>query len=213
MKNILAKHYPLWSQKSFLVGVIIGLIFLALSLFINYWANFYVTEHISNSVTDILLDNLPTVNVDIVFSEGAMIFLLLMILTLLYEPKCIPFTLKAIALFILIRSIFMILTHLAPPLHGSYVDAGDIIYKLSSGDDLFFSAHTGLPFMLALTFWGKKYLRYFFLICSVIGAASVILGHLHYSIDVFSAFFIAYGIFHLAREFFKKDYKLLVESL
>ena len=74
--------------------------------------------------------------------------------------------------------------------------------------DMFFSAHTGLPFLAALLFWQNKIWRYVFLISSLIFGATVLLGHLHYSIDVFSAFFITYGIYHLAIKFFPKDYKL-----
>ena len=34
------------------------------------------------------------------------------------------------------------------------------------------------------------------------------MAHFHYSIDVLSAFFITYTIYHLARFFFEKDYLL-----
>jgi hypothetical protein len=34
---------------------------------------------------------------------------------------------------------------------------------------------------------------------------SVLIAHIHYSIDVFAAPFMAYSIFSLARYFFKKD--------
>ncbi len=212
MKTIFKKHGALWSQKSFWGAVVIGLLLLVLSMGANYWANTYTAEHASNSVTDIILDNVPTVNVNFIFSEGAIVFLAALMLIILYEPKRIPFSLKATALFVLIRSIFITLTHLAPPLNGSYLDTSDLIYKISSGDDLFFSAHTGLPFMFAVIFWDNKYLKYFFLVCTIIGGSAVLLGHLHYSIDVFSALFISFGIFYIAKEFFLKDYRLLVSE-
>jgi hypothetical protein len=209
MREIFHKHKSLWSQRSFLEAILIGFLLLAAGLAATYYANFYTTIHANNSVTDIILDNIPTVNVDFFFSDGATIFWIIVGCILAYEPRRIPFALKSTALFVLIRSGFMILTHLAPPLHGSYVDPQDLLYKFSSGDDLFFSAHTGLPFLFALIFWEEKYLKYFFLFCSVAGATIVLLGHLHYSIDVFSALFISFGIFYIAQRFFSADYRLI----
>jgi hypothetical protein len=82
------------------------------------------------------------------------------------------------------------------------------VNDLFFGADLFFSAHTGMPFLGALAFWKEKEIRYFSLFGSLFFAVVVLLGHLHYSIDVASAFFITYGIFHIAQYFFPKDWKL-----
>jgi hypothetical protein len=75
-----------------------------------------------------------------------------------------------------------------------------------SGDDLFFSGHTGFPYLMALIFWNTKPLRWLFLAASIFFGGAVLLGHLHYSIDVFSAFFITYGIFNIAIRLFKNDF-------
>ena len=80
--------------------------------------------------------------------------------------------------------------------------------KFAFGGDLFFSGHTGLPFLMALIFWDNKYLRWIFILTSVMFATVVLLAHLHYSIDVLSAFFITYTIFHIALFLFKKDRRL-----
>jgi membrane-associated phospholipid phosphatase len=62
---------------------------------------------------------------------------------------------------------------------------------------------------MALIYWDDKPKRYLFLAWSVVFGATVLLGHLHYTIDVFAAFFITYGIYHLARWLFPRDYDLL----
>ncbi len=212
MKHFLQKHRILWTEALFLVDIALGLLLLALSISATYYANSYTLAHASNPVTDIILDNIPTVNVDFFFSTGALIFVIMVVIVCLWEPKSIPFVLKTSALFFLIRSIFMVLTHLAPPDNAlaAALNGGDFIHKLSSGDDLFFSAHTGLPFLYVFVFWKQKFLRVLFLICTGIGAVIVLLGHLHYSIDVFSAFFITFGIFHIAQKLFRKDYERLI---
>jgi membrane-associated phospholipid phosphatase len=80
--------------------------------------------------------------------------------------------------------------------------------KLTFGGDLFFSGHTGLPFLMALIFWNHPRLRYTFIAASLIFGTSAILGHYHYSIDVFAAYFITYSIFHIARTMFRSDLRL-----
>ena len=85
------------------------------------------------------------------------------------------------------------------------IDSNSIINKVSFGSDLFFSGHTGLPFLLALIWWRELPFRLVFLSFSFFFAIVVLLGHMHYSIDVLGAFFITYTIFHLLEKFFKKD--------
>jgi len=187
--------------------VFFGLIFLIGGLIINNYAQIYAANNVNNSEKDILLDNIPTVDVHLIYSEGAMLFIIALVVILLYEPKFIPFVLKTLAVFVVTRSFFMILTHLAPPVAQTYIDPTDYIQRLSHGDDLFFSGHTGLPFLLAMIFWKKKYLKWLFILCTLIGGVAVILGHLHYSIDVFSALFISYGIFHISKYLFAEDLK------
>ena len=202
------KHKTFWLQKSFATSVIVGLVLLVGSFFANHYINAYTMAHVSNNVTDTILDQIPVVDVHLIFSEGAILFILILSGILLYEPKYLPFALKSIAVFILIRSLFLMLTHIAPPAEHIFINPTDYISRLDSPDDLFFSGHTGLPFLFAFIFWNQKPQRYFFLISSAIGGAAVLLGHLHYSIDVFSALFIAFGIFHISKNLFRKDYAL-----
>jgi hypothetical protein len=188
------------------------LFFFFASLVANYNAIKYATREAGKVSTDILLKNLPVINTDIIFSEGALLFVIFITFLLIIKPKTIPFTLKSLALFIFIRSAFVIMTHLGPIPERITTDLGNLRY-ISSGADLFFSGHTGVPFLMALLFWEDQRLRILFLCCSVIGAIAVILGHLHYTIDVFSAFFITHGIYYMARKFFPKDLEIFTHVL
>lgn len=210
MKKFLLNHKNIWKDKDFLISLTLGLILLIVSFFINYFAGLYATSSQSNSVSDIILDHLPVYNVDFIFFEGFFILWIFVISILLYKPRSIPFAIKSIALFILIRAAFITLTHLRES-PNSLLEPDSMFQNIFTfGGDLFFSAHTGLPFLLALIFWKNKKLRLLFLITSFVFAVSVLLGHLHYSIDVFAAFFITYSIYQIARKFFAKDYQLFL---
>ena len=213
MNRLFEKHKSQWSQKSFLFSALLSFLFLAGSLVINYTAGNYAAEKASNGVTDIVLDNLPRMDVDGIFIYGAILFGLFVIILLIKEPKQIPFIIKSVALFVFVRAIFISLTHIGPILQQAPPISNIILRNLMFGVDYFFSGHTGLPFLMALSFWDSKCLRNIFLTTSFIFGASALAGHYHYSIDVFAAFFITYGIFHIARWLFTKDYQLFLDSL
>ncbi|MDO8669695.1 MAG: phosphatase PAP2-related protein [Candidatus Buchananbacteria bacterium] len=210
MELFIKNHKELWQKTDFIISVLSGFLFLIGSLVINYFAGIYATERASNAVTDIILDNLPVINTEFIFIQGIFIFLFFVTWLLIKEPKRIPFVLKTIALFVVVRSIFISLTHLGLSPENTFSNYTGIIKIFTFGGDLFFSGHTGLPFLMALVFWRDKYLRYIFIISSVVFGAAVLLGHLHYSIDVFAAFFITDGIFRIAEKLFAKDRQLFL---
>ena len=208
MNAILEKYKRLYLEKSLVGPLFISFLFLLFSLIINYAAGTYATERASNAVTDIILSNIPVFDVDIIFIYGPILFFIVVGVLIILEPKWMPFTLKSIALFVLVRAFFISLTHLGPFPDQIAFSSNFILNKLTFGGDLFFSGHTGLPFLMALLFWNFKHLRLIFLATSFIFGASVLMGHIHYSIDVASAFFITYTIYHICIRIFPKDYKL-----
>jgi hypothetical protein len=209
MNHIIRRHKTVWENKIFLTSAIYGLFLLILSLIINYATGTYASAKASNSVSDIFLDNLPTFDVNIIFIDGFILFLVFILALILYQPKKIPFVLKSMALFIFIRAIFMTLTHIAPSPEQIPLEGSDISLQFTFGADLFFSGHVGLSYLMALIFWDDLRLRIIFIISSIIFGISVLLGHLHYSIDVFAAYFITYTIFEMAKNIFAKDYNSL----
>jgi hypothetical protein len=212
MRQLIDKHKLFWSQENLKTKAVLALVLLVISLVANYFANIYTANHVSNYVSDIILDNLPVVNLDFVFVQGAMVAIAFGVFLLLKEPKKIPFTIKSIAVFVLIRSAFIMMTHTALPPDHILLDPTSSFRYITEGNDMFFSSHTGLPFLMALIFWENKKLRIFFFVSSGIFAATVLLAHLHYSIDVFAAFFITYSIYHICCRLFPQDIRLSEEN-
>jgi len=203
-----------FKNKEFLVSTGVSFLLLALGIVTTYFGILYTNEKASNSVTDIILSNVRVFDVDGIFTYGPVLFWIIIGFYIFFlEPQKIPFTLKGVAIFLLIRSVFITLTHIGPfPTHVQIISTS-IFSVFTTGNDLFFSSHTGLPFLMALTFWDNKYLRIFCLIASLVFGAVVLLAHLHYSIDVFAAFFITYAIFHLNEKLFKKDRQIFISGV
>ncbi len=211
MLRELLRRYKIYGRNPEiqLSAFVSSIIFLC-SIVFNFYAGVYATSHASNYVEDIILSNIPVFDVGGIFVWGAIALILFVIGLCLSHPKRVPFILHSLSLFYFIRGCFVALTHLAPyPTQAPLdLDFGTLFSKQFGGADLFFSAHTGAPFLLALIFWHHRTLRYVFLIWSGIFGIVVLLGHLHYSIDVLSAFFITYTIFEMAKALFPRDYTL-----
>ncbi len=218
MDALFKRHLSFWKDRTILYHTFLSVGLLTLSLYLIYFARIYTSDYLDNVVPDLILDHVPVMDVGYIFFQGAFLLILSLAAILIWEPKYLPFTLEASALFAFARSFFMVMTHLSAPAteYYKYIEhehhVTNVVFTLSTGNDLFFSGHAGFPFLLALVFWQRKRIRWFFLSCSFIGSVAVLLGHLHYSIDVFSAYFIAFGIFEMTKYFFKKEYLLLGTS-
>ncbi len=195
-------------DKQFRQSLFLSFALLLLSFFINFHAGTYATESASNYVTDIILSNIRVYQVDDIFTYGSIIFWIFVGLLTLVKPARIPFILKQIAVFVLVRSVFISLTHLGPFPTQIFIDPNNIVSKFTFGADMFFSGHTGLPFLMALIFWYDLRLRILFIGTAIMFGTVVLMGHLHYSIDVLAAFFITYAIYDIACQLFPKDKKL-----
>ena len=202
---LLRRHGSHWRDVYARRASVLSIFVFALSLVVEYVTTAYATASASNPVTDIVLSNIPIFDVNAIYVYGLMLLIAFVLLLVLTHPRRLPFTLYSLALFILVRSFFVSLTHLAPYPIPTSPDFGTTMVKVFFGGDLFFSGHTGGPFLLALIYWRETILRYIFLAWSVFFAAIVLLGHLHYSIDVAAAYFITYTIYALCERFFARS--------
>lgn len=189
-----------------------ALILLALAVVFQYYASAYIDRVPSNSVSDLFLSILPIVNLNFIIVEGALCAIAFSIILILVKPQYLLFTLKAAAIFIATRAVFISVTHIGIYPGQIGPDPTGIFDHIYTGLGLeagfFFSGHTGLTFLMALIMWDEKFWRYAYLILSVVFGIAVLFAHVHYSMDVLAAPYMSYGIYKMSQYFFSKDYKL-----
>ena len=142
--------------------------------------------------------------IDLTWLTFALIYLSLIIfvITTFSKPNKLLISFQAYGLMLIFRTIAMYLTPFEAPekiilLDDPFVQffaKGDILTK-----DLFFSGHTGTLFLVSLLAENKT-LKTIFLILTILVGSSVLLQHVHYSIDVFVAPFVAYGSYKIIKK-------------
>ena len=128
--------------------------------------------------------------------------LIIFVVTTFNKPNKLLISFQAYGLMLIFRTIAMYLTPFEAPekillLDDPFVQffaKGDILTK-----DLFFSGHTGTLFLLFLLAENKT-LKTIFLILTLMVGTAVLLQHVHYSIDVFVAPFVAYGSYKIIKK-------------
>jgi PAP2 superfamily C-terminal len=211
MENTLQLYRTLFGNRAYVRSVSESAFFLAASTIAIFAAVSYATVHASNHVTDFVLSRVGPFNVRFLFIYGTFTAFVVTASLLAWRPNRLPFAFKAVALFLLVRAVFVALTHMAP----SPIDPptpAPFFNSIFYGSDLFFSGHTGLPFLVALAFWHIPQWRMFYLALTAFFGSIVLLGHYHYSIDVLAALFITHGVFQMSCWLFGRDYALFRSS-
>lgn len=185
--------------------IFLFLFLLLVAITLNVVAGNYVDKVRSNSVSDIILDHIPPIDLSFIFIYGYLIVIAIIFLyPLFFKTKQFSRVVSQFSLLVLIRSFFISLTHLGMPadkILGNWPRFYDfMVFR----NDLFFSGHTAVTFLGYLLFRKDKFFGKFFLIATIVMAATALLVHAHYSIDVFAALFIAYGSYKIGELVFKK---------
>lgn len=207
MKKLLYQYKHLFKDKKYKKAFFVGFILLVFAGLINLVLISYIENVQGTYVSDLILDSIPTFSLFWARTIGMAFIVMLALLLAIYNPKYWPVTLKSFGLMYIIRPIFASLTHLKfhpekIPIPNDYFFMGNL---LSAGNDLFFSGHVAFPFMVSLIFWDNKKVRYSFILLSFSSGLVSLFAKTHYSIDIFAAPFIAYGIFKMAERLFQKD--------
>lgn len=137
--------------------------------------------------------------IDLTWLIFALIYISLVvaIVTLIKNPKRLMVVIQVYTLMVAVRIVAMYLLPLEPPakmiiLNDPFVEffgTGQTLTK-----DLFFSGHTATLFILFLVS-ERKIIKTIFLISTIVVAVSVLLQHVHYTIDVFAAVFFTYACY------------------
>ena len=179
--------------------------FFLLAIVLTFLTNFlnYVEARQGVVLPDPILNLFKPI--DLTWLTFALIYISLVaaIATLSKNPKQLMFAIQLYTLMVAVRIIAMFLLPLEPPatmiiLNDPFVEffgTGQTLTK-----DLFFSGHTATLFILFLVA-PKKIIKTMFMISTILVAISVILQHVHYSIDVFAAVFFTHACYKLILKF------------
>jgi hypothetical protein len=206
MKKIILGEFRSWKSEilhhKYLI--LISLFLLIIATLLDYISGNYVQRVTTAVAPALILDHIRPVDLTFVFVYFyGLVFFLLFFYPIIFRVKEIHVVISQFSLLVAIRGIFMCFTHLKAPVDAIAVNFPWIASHLSFQNDLFFSGHTAIPFLGFLLFKDEK-IRYFFLASSIILGVTVLLMHIHYSIDVFSAFFITYGSYKIGEWAFTK---------
>jgi hypothetical protein len=184
--------------------ILLSLLIVAAATFLDYYSGVYVSTKTKVAyVPDLILDHIGPIDIGFFYVYGY--------LTLCFTLFLYPFVLhirtlhvvvSQFSFLVMLRAVFVLLTHLQTPPDGILVDFPWIFKGISFQNDMFFSGHTAIPFLGFLLFEGK--IRYFFLCGSIFMGITVLVMHLHYSIDVFSAYFITYCCYKMGNVVLRK---------
>lgn len=205
-------RYKGFFTKEHIRSLMVGLVLLALAIIFQFYASSYADRVASNSVSDLFLSNLPVINLNFIVIEGALLAILISLVLIFAKPQYLTFTIKATAIFIATRAVFIAVTHVGiypgqiGPDPTGLLDRTYVGLGLEGG--FFFSGHTGLPILLSLILWKEKFWRYAYIALAIAFGIAVLFAHVHYSIDVLAAPYMAYGIYKMSQYFFPVDYKM-----
>jgi hypothetical protein len=177
----------------------IALIYFVIGAGLNIASQTYLHNYLSEGKTlpmlsDLILDNLPVLNVALYYDIFALLPLIVVLIYVVHKKDYnrIPFIIMMSALFYIVRGIFIVLTPFGnPPMFSG----SDPLFNGFSKYDLgvYPSGHAGNVFLMFLLVKDRVY-KWIILTCLVIVIITLFLAHGHYSIDIFSGLFFAYAI-------------------
>jgi membrane-associated phospholipid phosphatase len=176
-------------RELFYTLLLLGALLLSFTRFLNY-----VELRAGISFRDPLLNLFTPIDFTWIIFSLIYIGLIIAIYFFIKDPHLFVTALQSYLVLVLFRTVAMYLLPLNPPadmipLNDPFVQIfgnGEILTK-----DLFFSGHTATLFLFFMVA-NKKILKVTFLSFAVIVGISVLLQHVHYSIDVFTAPFFSY---------------------
>ena len=177
--------------------IAVSLACIAVGLGFDYACGMYVHTMRGVKVPDLILDLFPPIDLSFLFIYGYVSLIAGMFLyPIIFRMRMIHVVAFQFSLLLVIRSLFMIFTHLETPAGAVSVSYPWFFRSLYFENDMFFSGHTAMTF-LGFYVFRRSWIRYVFLVGSIVMAIVVLAMHVHYSIDVLAAFFMTYGSYRI----------------
>ncbi len=188
-----------WKELVFLTIPIVSL-----AIFLQIYTGKLTTAlTIGGPVYDAILYRIPALDLSFFFVWGYIAMISVFGLHAIFvDIKSFRRAAFLFSMIVIVRAGFILLTGLRSPEGSLPVLFPGFTGKLQAENDLFFSGHTAIPFMAFLVNKNRKFLRLFFLAGSISLGASALIMHRHYSIDVFAAPFITYGVYVLGSKLY-----------
>jgi membrane-associated phospholipid phosphatase len=195
ISEIASSLLPVIKSRYFYVGLFALFAGAALNLASQTYLNNYTSEGKTlPMLSDLILDNLPVLNVSIIYDLFCLVIFAVVIIYIVNNKDYnrLPYILLLCGIFFIIRGIFIVLTPFGnpPEFNGS-----DPFFNGFSRFELgvYPSGHVGNSFLLLLLVNNKVY-RYILGFCLAVIIIALFLAHGHYSIDILSGFLFAYAI-------------------
>lgn len=166
---------------------------------LNIASQTYLHNYISEGKTlpmlsDLILDNLPVLNVSLYYDIFALIPIILVLVYIVHKKDFnrIPVFLMMSGLFYIVRGIFIVLTPFGNP---PMFNGSDPLFNGFAKYDLgvYPSGHVGNVFLMFLLVKDRSY-KWVIFICLILVMITLFLAHGHYSIDILSGLFFSYAI-------------------
>jgi len=191
-KNIFSNKLLLW--EFILSTALLAILLFILTHFLNY-----IEARSGATFSDPILNLFKPIDLTWLIFITIYGSLITALVYLIRKPLLLIKGIQLYSLMVFIRMVAMYLLPLEPPSDMitlidpfvEYFGTGSTLTK-----DLFFSGHTATLFILFLV-CENHVLKTIFLAATIIIAVSVILQHVHYTIDVFSALFFSFAIFKI----------------
>jgi hypothetical protein len=177
----------------------IGILSVIAGTGLNFASEAYLHNYMSEGKTlpmlsDLILDNLPFVNVSLIYDIFCLVPILLVLIYFVHKKDYdrIPFFLLMSGIFYIVRGIFIVLTPFGnPPMFNGSDPLFNGFSKYELG--VYPSGHAGNVFLMFLLVKDKGY-KWLIFICMVVVVTALFLARGHYSIDILSGLFFAYAI-------------------
>jgi hypothetical protein len=195
LSEIFHPFIPLLKSRYFYLGLLSIISGIALNNASQAYLHNYISEGKTLPIlSDLILDNLPVIDVSLIYDSVSLIPIILTVIYIFHKKDYnrIPLFLLLVGIFYIVRGIFIVLTPFGNP---PMFNGSDPLFHGFANYELgvYPSGHAGNVFLLLLLVKDRVY-KWIIGICLVIVILALFLAHGHYSIDILSGIFFSYAI-------------------